>query len=215
MSKTKQLNELFAKWKAENYEGEQFLKDGIVNEDLYQLSKKKILFIAKESNDQTKKDWDYREWWNEVLKYSFSYRIAEWSYGILNDFPIYDKIWEQDGAAHNAIKHIAFMNVKKSGGFGSADYDEILEHIKNNIKFLHEQIDIIDPDLIILGVSYDEYINELFLDLEWKKSGYGIDVARYNNAKIIRFHHPSARIPAAASYSLLGNVINSEVYQKL
>lgn len=111
------------------------------------------------------------------------------------------------------------MNIKKSGGQGQADQTIIMEHLEKNLVFLHRQIEIIAPDIIITGISWSKLRNELFpeseLEKKWRKSGYGVDIAKYKNAKVIDFYHPSARIPPSASYSLLQNIIHAKQFQEL
>lgn len=215
-TKTEQINQLFDEWeeKINGYKGK-FIKDGIIDENLYKKASPKILFIAKEANDPNQTSWDFREWWKQKLVYAFSFRIAEWSYGLLNNFPQYDTIWANKGIAHNAIQYISFMNIKKTGGSGSSKYVQILEHLKMNYNFLHQQINIISPDIIITGTSREELRNNLFPDVNWVNSGYDIAIGRYKNSKVVDFYHPSSRTAPAASYSLLQNIINSDQFKKL
>ena len=156
-SKTELLNDLFDRWEntIPEYQGK-FVKDGIVDEQLFAFAQTKVLFIAKEPNNPNQDAGDFREWWRDEIAYTFSYRIAEWSYGLLNNFPQYDDIWANKGFAHKAIQSIAFMNIKKSGGLGNSEYDRMLEHLEKNFDFLHQQIDIISPDIIITGTSWTE-----------------------------------------------------------
>ncbi|MGA2408611.1 MAG: hypothetical protein ABSF81_17945 [Bacteroidales bacterium] len=213
-TKTDRLNRLFKDWEenVSGYKGK-FIKDGIINEPLYDNASKKILFIAKEPNDPDQESWDFREFWNKEVKYVFSYRIAEWSYGLLNDFPPYDTIWATEDSALNAIKQIAFMNIKKTGGVGSSSLEEIKDHLKQNDKFIHEEIEIINPEIIITGLT--DLRTELFPNQEWIKSGYDIEITRFNSAKVIDFYHPSSRNAPAASYSLLQNIVHSENFNRL
>ncbi|MCK9401484.1 MAG: hypothetical protein M0Q51_16015 [Bacteroidales bacterium] len=215
-SKTDQLNDLFAKWEqaVPEYQGI-FVKDGIVNENLYDIAPLKILFITKEPNNPKQEAGDFREWWKDELAFAFSLRIAEWSYGLLNDFPQYDEIWAQKGAAIDAIHHIAFMNINKSGAGGNSELKRMMEHLNMNFEFLHQQIDIILPNIIITGTSWDALRNRLFPDVEWKNSGYDLQIGKHKTAKVIDFYHPSSRNAPAASYSLLQNIVNSEKFKQL
>ncbi|MDF0714845.1 hypothetical protein PY092_01690 [Muricauda sp. 334s03] len=216
MTKTEQLNQLFKKWENEtpDYQGK-FIKDGINNEDLYLKAKTKILFLTKEPNNPKQEAGDFREWWKEGLKYTFSHRLAEWSYGILKDFPEFELMWHDKEGFKNVIFHVAFMNVKKIGGGGKSNYSEMEKHLLQNKEWLLKQIEIIEPDIIITGLTWGKLRNKLFDTVEWKSSGYNITIGRYKNSKIIDFYHPSARNAAAASYSLLGNVISSKRFQEL
>ena len=92
-NKTEQLNQLFDEWEqtVSEYKGK-FVRDGIINEQFYQIASPKILFIAKEPNDPEQTAWDFRELWKADISRTFSFRIAEWSYGILNSFPEYNPL---------------------------------------------------------------------------------------------------------------------------
>ncbi len=216
LHKTHQLNQLFDEWEqtVTDYQGK-FVQDGVINEELYQTVTPKILFIAKEPNNPKQKAGDFREWWKNEISYSFSYRLAEWSYGLLNNFPQYDDIWIKKGSAHKAIQHVAFMNIKKNGGTGNSEYNRMMEHLKMNFEFLHRQIEIISPDIIVTGTSWKELRNGLFPKVEWQNSGYDIAIGRYNNAKVIDFYHPSSRTAPAAAYSLLQNIVLSNKFKLL
>lgn len=123
LSKIEQLDSLFDEWEqtVSEYKGK-FVRDGIINEILYKDTSPKILFITKEPNNPKQTRGNYREWWGDGVKSPFSYRIAEWSYGILNDFPKYDEVWKEN-RIHKSIQQIAFINIKKSGGAGNSDYN--------------------------------------------------------------------------------------------
>lgn len=215
-SRTEQLNQLFDEWEQTNFEyKDKFVKDGIVVEEFYNSATTKILFITKEPNNPEQTAGDFREWWKKEIAYTFSYRIAEWSYGLLNNFPQYDDIWKENGLAHKAIQHIALMNIKKSGGSGNAEYARMMEHLKTNYDFLHRQIEIISPEIIILGTSWNELRDGLFPNIKWQKSGYDILIGRHNNARVIDYYHPSSRTAPAASYSLLQNIVSSNNFKQL
>ncbi len=216
ISKTEQLNSLFDEWeqKISEYK-DKFVRDGIIDEQFYQTALPKILFIAKEPNNPEQKPGDFRKWWREEIANTFSNRISEWSYGFLNSFPQYDEIRANKISVHKAIHSIAFMNIKKSGGCGNSDFDQMMEHLENNEDFLHQQIDIISPNIIITGTSWKKLRNRLFQKVNWVNSGYDVEIGRHKDAKVIDFYHPSARIPGSASYSLLQNIINADPFQQL
>lgn len=215
-SKTDQLNRLFDEWEKNvpEYKGK-FVRDGIINEQLYQTTSLKILFIMKEPNDPKQEAWDFRDWWKEKIKYAFSYRIGEWSYGLLNNFPPYDDIWTNPDSVHKAIQQIAIMNIKKSGGAGNSEYERMLDHLKLNFDYLEKQVQIISPDIIITGLTWKELRNGLFNEVKWINSGYDVAIGKQMNRKIIDFYHPSSRIAPAASYSLLQNIVRSDNFKML
>ena len=217
-SKNQQLDQLFQRWENQNtlYRGH-FVKDGIIDEDLFEAAKHKILFITKEPNNPEQREGDFRVWWKEEVKLTFSKRIAEWSYGILNDFPEYDIISRSNEKRLDTIQRIAFMNLKKIGGIGQSNNGEIRKEIKKNFQLIHDEISIINPEIIVTGLSEPATRDTLFPELmgKWQDSGYEIAIARLNGrTKIIDFYHPSAWNAGSASYSLLQNIIRSSAFIK-
>lgn len=216
-TKTEKLNQLFEKWEQSipGYKGK-FVKDGILNEPLYDLAPVKVLYLMKEPNNPEQKPGDFREWWKDEIHYKFTYRLAEWSYGILNNFPPYDDVWADVKAAHQALLHTSLMNIKKIGGAGSSKYSEIDSHLTQCHEYIQKQIEITDPEIIILGMSFwTELRDKLFPDTKWSSSGFGIEVGKFKRAKLIDYYHPSSMTPPSASYSLLQNIIKSEKFRLL
>lgn len=216
---TDQLDQLFKEWEEniEDYKGK-FVRDGIINEQVWLQTNPKILFITKEANQYGKPvAGDFRnDWRNEYSKYPFAYRIAEWSFGLINNFPVFNDIFGTPSLCHDMLQKIAFLNIKKTGGVGSSSGNEIGKHFNQNQKFLERQIELINPDIIVLCLSFNEFIRlNLFKDASWKSSGYDINVAKCKNTKLIDFYHPSSRNAPAASYSLLQNVFQSAAFKSL
>lgn len=215
-NKTIQLDELFDRWQNSNVDQKNaFKRDGINDEQKFENGKPKILFITKEPNDPKQEEGDYRKWWKSEIKYSFSIRIAEWSYGILNGFPEYDVVRRDLNGLLNALHSVAFMNIKKIGGKGISNDEVILETLKRDYKFIQDEIRIIEPDIIITGLSVKPIREELFKTIKWHESGYSIAIGKHNGVKVIDFYHPSSRTAPAASYSLLEKVITSKAFKQL
>lgn len=213
------LNQLFEEWEGniEVYKGK-FVRDGIINEEEWEKASPKILYITKEPNQSgNQAAGDFRDDWNNgYSKYGFAYRIAEWSYGLLNDFPPFKSIVSDNTLYVKQLKKVAFLNIKKSGGIGTSEGPEIGRHFDLNESFLQRQLDIINPEIIVLCLSFNGYISsKMFNSCRWKDSGYDINVGKWNNSKIIDFYHPSSRNAPAASYSLLQNIYRSEVFKNL
>lgn len=230
MNQTEQLNELFTKWEQSKpeYKGF-FIRDGIIDEDSWNApGNRKILFIAKEANSMGEdhstwnpEDRDFRNWWKRPIKYAFSYRVAEWAYGLMNDFPQFDNIYDNENWSEfysKTLRSIAFMDVKKTAGSGRADNGIILKHIHDDLSFIHEQIEIIKPQLIVSSLVDYDLVNALFgtgEKIEMKKSGYLRCVFSWKGIRVIDFYHPSGQSSPAASYSLLQNIARSNAFQTL
>jgi hypothetical protein len=202
MNKNDQLDQLFQKWKSiNNYQ--RFKSDGIIDEDLFIKAKKKILFIGKEANDPDGEDGDFRKWWNEEMTGGFSIRIGEWAYGILNDFPVFETIkrnqkWE-------ALRSVSFMDVKKPAGGSSSIESEIIEYIKKDMDFIKEEIEIIDPEIIISFIGSKG--NQLIFGEDWNTTGYHVNYLKSEKRLVIDFYHPSNQGGSTMNYVLLEKII--------
>jgi hypothetical protein len=225
VTKTDKLNELFDRWERERpeYQGI-FVRDGIINEIEYDKAPHKILFIAKEANhDDAPTAGDFRDWWNNRgLHGHFCLHIAEWSFGILNEFPPFEDVhWDHkqdwESRYRSSLQSIAFMDVKKSGGGSRSNHHTVYNSIINNLDFLHEQIEIINPNIIINCLVDITLTNALFdvKNEQWKKSGYIRSLFNWRGVRVIDFYHPSGRTVPAASYSLLQNIVRSKAFQQL
>ncbi len=216
-NKNEQLNQLFDSWETEVGEyTSKFVRDGIIYEDLFEKASPKILFMMKEPNNPDQKSGDFRKWWKDELKGSFDIRLAEWSYGLLNNFPPYDSIWMSGHqAALNSIHKIAFMNIKKSGGKSVSNEAEMNQHARQNKNYIHHQISIIDPEIIVLGWTWESLRTTIFPNLSWKDSGHGARIARFNTIKIIDFIHPSSRTSAPATYYFLKTIVSCDSFKNL
>lgn len=216
--KNLRLNELFENWSLDSdFNRRFFISDGIFNENQYNSAPIKILFIAKESNDNTQYSWDYREEIDEVFQYPFFKTLGLWSAGILNNFPEIDTFTDDD--LRSAINQIAFMNVKKCGGGGRSISKEITFHIKTFKNYILSEIEIIGADIILFSLSNINLINMLFEEkINWEitKNGYEVAKINYNNRYylLINNYHPSARIEKNKMYMGLKGVFKDEVFTK-
>jgi hypothetical protein len=108
------------------------------------------------------------------------------------------------------------MDVNKQGGGSSSDRQKLYQVACDQQKYITEKIRIIDPEIILLCLSFDRRVtSKLFGPLIWQRSGYSIEIASFGNAKIIDFYHPSARNVGVAAYSLLQNVVKSKTFRNL
>ena len=85
---------------------------------------------------------------------------------------------------------------------------EILEHAKRNQDILQKQIKLINPDIIVLGISWWSSVrNTLFQGFEHQiLADY---VHKYDNHLVINFYHPSTRGKSNLDlYNELNRLIN-------
>lgn len=235
LTRTKQLNVLFNNWIEEQKKEREnfynyFARDGIIDEEKYESSQTKLLFILKEPNilndfDSSKDKYDdnqlefYRDFFeekyfeknknNEIIptkkkeiekrnknakrkNYYYFFdnkpvkqkekiaRIAE--YVIDNK-----KITDNYEILENALKQVAVMNFNKSGGDSTSDKDYFLKYCKRFSNNICKEINIINPDLIILvgGRSYREQLEQENNNIK--------EILEHNNRKVIELVHTSAR----------------------
>ena len=91
------------------------------------------------------------------------------------------------------LQKISFMNLKKLGGGGVCDGKQLLAHIKTegHLRFVQDEIEIIDPEIIILGLSWgsaEAKTKELILpgiNKALEQCNYSIEVGKLGKIKII------------------------------
>ncbi len=161
MTKNQEIDKLFELIIYNNPQmGGKIKKDGIIDESIYDLQEIKILFICKEGNDPKQKAGDFRIWWRDQLWGIHANRIGTWAHGILEKFPKLEDVSREN--KKYALRRIAFINLKKIAGKSSSSYPEILKHVRLMKKELLKQIEIINPDLIIGGITWKSIWKEIF-----------------------------------------------------
>ncbi|OJV16214.1 MAG: hypothetical protein BGO21_00745 [Dyadobacter sp. 50-39] len=190
-----------------------FVRDGIINEPLYRHQKKRVLFVAKEHNIipkgqyQERPDDGYVEWWNEHVHLQFSHRIAEWAFGIQNGFPSFSHTLDYQ-LKHEALKSIAFINVKKSGGSSISDMDVISEYIEQTRDLLLRQILEIDPTHIVTCFRSDRLAEQL-LNITLQRPSHGaFGYGMWKETQVVNFFHPSSRKNKKFLYDQLAEAFN-------
>ena len=141
--------------------------DGIIEPKCWINVAVKVLWILKEQNAGGSENevFDHRQYFRECAGSNPSWKstagnIARVSYGILNK--IYDPekipkigIDQNEGFAvvgdHDIFCDLAIINVKKTAGGSVADGHRLVSDyaIEAHKKFILQQIDFIDPDIII------------------------------------------------------------------
>jgi hypothetical protein len=201
---TNQINDLFERWKkSKGYTDDNFTVDGVApqNWDKWNESKPKILFLLKE-NFTT----DFEPQYGVELRENggrdqFSWNVARWRYVIkeLFDNPRADIIYDKFNPALPVwVDDVALVEVKKlNEGASTSDNSDIKKYAKEDREFLQEQIEILNPDVIICcytGDSYDQFRtpNEEYVEL-FRKSN--CPCYKDGNRLCIDFYHPSSFTP--------------------
>ncbi len=193
-------NELFAKWSKSK---KSFIKDGIIDEDCWNESNRKIIFVLKEANDKSGNSWDLREFLFEGGRRQTWNNIARWVYGIRN---LNKEIkWKEISKISyefrkEQLQTICAINLKKVPGGHTTKNNELYVESHSDSDYLKKQFEIYsDVDLIICCGSI---VSELFHDkvndypqYSWLETSRGIRYHQIGEHKFLfEYLHPEVRV---------------------
>jgi hypothetical protein len=146
-------------------------RDGIVDKEIFNNSKIKILWILKEVNhDGDICDWDMSKVLQSIItnkgietgwEKTFG-PIVHTTYGILNQ-----KKWDEIPYYYdkpeivNVLKEIAYINVNKTSGDSITHFSTLENAYIEYKSTLFEQINEINPSIIIYGGTYYLFENDI------------------------------------------------------
>ncbi|WCC46225.1 hypothetical protein [Tenacibaculum finnmarkense] len=184
-----------------------FVADGIVNISEYNSTNPKILWILKEANSIDDYDWDFRDALKDLKNESGQGIKSGWAntftpiiyttYGILNDLN-----WEDMGSVYNdqsiieILNKVAYINLKKVPGDSNADWNKIKSYYNENKNAIHEQIQLINPDIIIFGNTMNFLDNdffEIFGEIRIDKSNKSLHIYENKEKLLLSAYHPNNR----------------------
>ncbi len=213
-------SELFERWrKRPLHKKQSFVKDGkLCPEKWDSRSSGKTLFLLKEAYDnqgrgqdwwdlsQMIQEWDRpygRMWWT----------LAYWSYGVKNlinnrgqimPFPTEESKWKK--AAENLYES-AVVNIKKSGGKKTSDWEDLKKYAEEDSDLIWEQICDINPRLVVCGGTWSIIKDYLPTPPKKEHDRLGDMVYDVNGRVFIDFWHPANRYPNAMNYYTLCSLI--------
>lgn len=198
------LEQLYKKWS--NQHGT-FIKGGVIDEDMYSSASIRLLFLLKEVNSR-ESGWslidlinnqisenNYLDIWDTVGLWSFATSQGYKSYKGLRqaaDYPF--KTGIADG-----LKQIATTNLKKQCGGGLSNMDDIRECALRDKDFISQEIEIINPKVIICGGTY--YIMEELFSLNSSECSSGAKIGSYRDRVFVDMPHPRARVSKQVLYA--------------
>ncbi|MGI4843827.1 MAG: hypothetical protein ACRYF7_10990 [Janthinobacterium lividum] len=164
--------DLFSRWRASSPDfQDHFVEDGIIDLIKWERTETQVLFILRETNGYrnsmaalihkactthlSSKLWDRPTFHN----------VGRWAYGLLHateaGFPSFE-------AAHKnrktSLLACAFINLKKTTGGPRAT--EAVEHATaRDAIFLREQIELINPQVVVCGGTYKAIKQHLYPDI--------------------------------------------------
>lgn len=204
MEKTKEILDKIEQNKSQ-FKGE-IVYDGIVNLENYLASPIKILWILKEVNSSDS-DWDLRDALSDLKNENRGGLKTGWAntftpivyttYGILENVS-----WSNMGNYYenqemiDVLKNIAYINIKKVPGTSVSNWQEIRDYYIENKQAIHNQIKLINPDVIIFGNTlefFDEDFYELFDKFEENKENNSLHIYSNENNLLLYAYHPNNR----------------------
>lgn len=182
-----------------------FVAGGVVDEDMYEGSDAKILFLFKEVNDTAQQEnWSLVQLMHDQINSLKFYRIwaivGIWIFGMQQGFPPYKKLIPSHPASiTDGLLSIATTNLKKTGGAGQSNPEEIKEHARLNKVLWMKEIEIMNPDIVICGGTFS--IIQEILGFEVTECDSGANIGKYEDRIFIDFNHPMYRISPKLFYA--------------
>ena len=232
------IDALLDKWKNKapspdgyiNHPTSVFIRDGIVNEkpEEWYSQECRPLFLLKESYGG-EKDWDLTSYVRSVAdgeKKNRTWRnIAMWTYGILHthadsdtlpNLPEYHR--ETDASSQNAttttfdehlLRKIAVVNIKKSNGDPSSSDDDLKLYAKYDAQELWDEIDLIDPTVIISANTHEiqdtiaaQNTPPIKIDRNYQDWTSHLTINKHD-VILIEYWHPANYFPSMMNYYTL------------
>lgn len=188
--------------------------DGMINDEQYNQSDKKILFVLKEVNDWTGKNdndkYPFLELKNLFHKngnykgpnHLIWHNVARIAAGIFYYGKQMSEI-DNGETLKDSLSKIAVVNLKKTSGHSASNPDEINAYAYYDRKFLFEQITHLNPNIIIAGGVFNSLLWVLNLEIKfsseppWNRPVF----ERNNKSWIIPYKHPAARMKKVEFYN--------------
>ena len=207
-----------------NHKENIFIPDGIVNETVWNSgNKKRILFILKEAYGD---DWNgatLATWLRDCYpKDRIWSRIARLVYGIQNTSSdsIQKYIPSLDDETHkDCLQQIAVMNLKKSNGKSTSDYDEIFAYSLIDKEEIKKEFTLIDADIIICGATFKTLLSAVY-NISWENQIKHSDNWYYylnldgKERLFIDFYHPANHWPDLMNYYALISIYQLALKEK-
>ena len=152
------FDHLMAEWKAAHRQRgfKTFIYDGAVNYERYENTSPRICFFLKEAYSQeNSSDWNLTQRLSEGFMTRMWGNVAEWTYGIINTTITALPQKQHLSAKQKAelLQKIAVVNIKKSDGKKQSNYEDLLACTVADQLFLQQELQILNPDVIVCGYN--------------------------------------------------------------
>lgn len=205
-----ELDDLFDRWEKKHKEAgyERFIRDGIVDENwwLQEQTLPKICYFLKEARTKEEhyvlvQDLYKHEPWR------LWQRVAVWSQAIYAACGGVREYEEEviKRNSHEAIRQCSVVNIKKSNGMNKSDEADLLKYLSEDYKELKEELEIINPDVIVCGYTFGMLRKVLKDELDADRTGdvmYGF----WKDKLVIDYYHPACHYPNRVNYYALMSI---------
>lgn len=207
---------LMDRWKSkEPHKGKWFIEDGIIDFDRWEYADVKIMLFLKEAYKEDDDIFDnicslIRNRWDGP-KYKIWWTVSYWLYALQKLFkngeiPSLPSNETEYKECREYLLSSAVVEIKKSDGEKTSSYEDLEEYIKKDKELLREQIDLINPQIIICGYTFGHF-KKLWSgkDIEpFGKTGLVYKVGKYF---VIDWWHPANQYPNKLCYYALCSVV--------
>lgn len=167
--------------KHDSIEKDSFNKDGYIDENEYDEASVKVLFVLKEANIWAHRDEEVKkgilpenreqiEWYLNYINYGKTNRPKQHEKMGRMAFYLQNRNINDEKAKHpinheykKALKACAFMNMNKRGGKGNTT-EKYNNYIETYQEFIMKQIEILNPNYIVILGSKENKITEAMTD---------------------------------------------------
>ena len=188
-------------------------KDGIVDQDKFENTYPRVLFVLQEVTKFP--GGDLRILFKETLA-GLGKNIARCSAGIYNNFPEYKEIEKMDDALlRQYTAKIAVICLKKVSDRSASPASLINAYVKQDKNLLLEQIGLMKPVLIVACNTFDFLIKLLNLRAKANLSEPIVDTRR--KAWIIPLRYPANadQFPINANGRQMYNNLKDQIWRKI
>ncbi len=166
----------------------------------FRKQKERVLFVLKETYggpfnllEYLNKDGPRRCYWN----------VARWAYGILENFPLFEKVPNGREELKPYLMKVAVINIKKTPGEGNSEDPVIRRYARQDRRFLLEQICAVQPTMIVACGTIKPVIELLDLAAIPEKLKDAPVEDQVRKAWVIPMQHPGARTNLKKNYENL------------
>lgn len=177
-----------------------FVRDGVICLDDWGQAKIKILFVLRDTNQKKEGRDRSRDivkeiakaindsksgWWRRnVLR-----RVGRWAFGLISYEDRVPSFRDAKRAEKQAISSVAYVNLKKSPGGARVSKKILDSHVEQYTFFIKKQIELIGPNVVVLGGTYDQIKKYIFPDLRLVCERVYVS----NDIVFIDSYHPAQR----------------------